>query len=138
MKRNALWAFCILVLLGSASVLLADDSSSAAPAVGLEPTADPARAVVETEAIADPEILSDAEQVAGLEVDPFAELFWQDSHASNGLVSITCLCVCAGPIWSIEDVRTTGTCDELVGQACWSWGPGVYTSCLPDGGPLPI
>ena len=54
-----------------------------------------------------------------------------------GLGSTLCLCICEGPIWSIEDVRTTGSCSELVGQSCWSFGPGTYTSCFADGPGFP-
>lgn len=52
--------------------------------------------------------------------------------------STECLCVCQGPIWSIEDVYTNGTCAELVGTPCWSFGPGTYSSCFGDGGGFPL
>lgn len=41
-----------------------------------------------------------------------------------------CFCACQGPISSLEDVYTDGTCEELLGQECWSAGPGFYSFCI--------
>ena len=56
----------------------------------------------------------------------------------TGLGITTCTCVCEGPRWSVQDIRTPGSCDDLVGDPCWSWGPGIFTSCESDGPPFPF
>ena len=134
MKRSALFLLCSVALLGTAWTAAAEEPTTTIvndleiQALAEAPSPVPAS-----------DLAAMAPKEAASEVDPLSDLFRQDAGTSTSLGSITCLCICEGPIWSIEDVRTTGSCDDLVGQACWSWGPGVYTSCFQDGpGPLSI
>ena len=62
-----------------------------------------------------------------------------EAEMSTNLGTVDCLCVCAAFIWSLDDVRTTGSCQDLVGQTCYNnWGQGTYTSCDQDGGGFPF
>jgi hypothetical protein len=121
MKRSLLMIFALFAVL-LAGPAFADEPADLLDEAALETT--PAAAAN-----------ADAEATSAL-VCPQADF---EAEIGSSMGTVTCLCTCASYIWSLEDVYTNGTCEELVGQTCYNnWGQGTYIECRQDGGGFPF